>query len=351
MNAADPGCTFWGLGGDHMIKQGLEALHHANDLSVTGFIEVIKHLAYFKQVMADVISACQKRKPDAAILIDYPGFNIRLGVKLKAMGIPVYYYISPQVWAWKKGRVKTMKTFISRMFVIFPFEEHFYRDHGIPVTFAGHPLVEKNFDILEKDEFYAKTGLNPGKPLVALLPGSRRNELERLADPLVDSVIHLKARHPELQFAVAGLSSLDKRYYQAFEVFDDIPVLEDQTYSLAAYADAAIVASGTASLEVAYLGTPLVVVYRIALLSYIIGKILVHIEHLAMPNLILSERAVPELIQGYANGPTIAKEIDRLLTDDSSRSDMVNKLSTLKDRLGNPGCAGVVANTILKEIR
>lgn len=346
-----PASSFWGLGGDHMLAEGFDALHHVKDLSVTGFIEVIKHLSYFRQVMSELVAACTERPPDAAILIDYPGFNLRLGVKLKALGIPVYYYISPQVWAWKKGRIKTMRTFIRRIFVIFPFEEQFYQEHDIPVTFTGHPLVEKTFPITARDTFFKDHGLNPEKPLIALLPGSRRNELERLTDPLVDAIKRLKAQHLDLQFLVAGLSSLSDGYYQPFEYLDDVAVVKDDTYSLAAHADAAIVASGTASLEVAFLGTPLVVVYRIAPLSYIIGKILVDIDHLAMPNLILGERAIPELIQGEANGKAISGAIDTLLRDRSTRTTMINKLETLKDLLGKPGCARSVATTIHEEIQ
>ena len=340
---------FWGLGGDFMEAEGLEALYHVRDLSVTGFIEVIKHLSFFKEVMTRVVLESEQRKPDAAILLDYPGFNIRLGMKLKKLGIPVYYYISPQVWAWKKGRVKTMRQFIKRMFVIFPFEETFYQEQGIPVTFAGHPVVEKDFKLPAKPEFYGQYGFDLSKPLVALLPGSRRNELERHAQPILDSIHALQKQDPNIQFVMAGLSSLSSSYYDSFSGIDQLTLIQDDPYPLMAHADVAIVASGTATLETAYLGTPLVVIYKIAPLSYLIGKLLVDIDHIAMPNLIVGERAVPELIQGDATGELISQETLRLLQDETSRETMLGKLENLKASLGRPGCAKIIARKILED--
>jgi lipid-A-disaccharide synthase len=350
MKAHNPEHVFWGLGGDLMEAEGLEALYHARDLSVTGFIEVIKHLSFFKEVMASVINECEIRKPDAAILLDYPGFNIRLGMKLKALGIPVYYYISPQVWAWKKGRVKTMRQFIKRMFVIFPFEEDFYKKQGIPVTFAGHPVVEKDFQLPERSEFYEQYNFDETKPLVALLPGSRRNEMERHTQPLLEAIKLLSREQPEIQFVLAGLSSLSDSYYDPFSELENVKIIKDEPYPLMAHADVAIVASGTATLETAYLGTPLVVIYKIASVSYLIGKLLVDIEHIAMPNLIIGERAVTELIQNEARGQTIADEVLKLLTDPSVKSEMLEKLDMLKDLLGRPGCAKIIATEIERDL-
>ncbi len=350
MKAHNPDHVFWGLGGDLMEAEGLDALYHARDLSVTGFIEVIKHLSFFKEVMASVITECEIRKPDAAILLDYPGFNIRLGVKLKALGIPVYYYISPQVWAWKKGRVKTMRQFIKRMFVIFPFEEDFYKKQGIPVTFAGHPVVERDFQLPERSEFFRQHRFDESKPLVALLPGSRRNEMDKHTQPLLDAISLLSQEQPDIQFVLAGLSSMSDSYYAHFYQLENVKIVRDEPYPLMAHADVAIVASGTATLETAYLGTPLVVIYKIAPVSYLIGKLLVDIEHIAMPNLIIGERAVPELIQSEASGHTIATEVLKLLTDPSVRSDMLAKLETLKTLLGKPGCAKIIASEIQKDL-
>jgi len=333
-----------------MIKEGLEALFHVKDLSVTGFVEVIKHLSFFREVMQVVVENCKKNRPDAAILLDYPGFNLRLGSKLKSLGIPVYYYISPQVWAWKQGRVKTMRTFIKRIFVIFPFEVDFYKKHGIPVTFTGHPVVEKKFKLLERSDFFKNHKLDENKPLIALLPGSRRNELERHTQPLLETVKIIRRHSPDIQFALAGLSSLSDTYYEAFADISAITVIQDDPYPMVAHADVAIVASGTASLETAFLGTPLVVIYRVAPISYLIGKILVHIDHLAMPNLIIGERAIPEMIQKDANGQDIAEQALRLLTDKVARDQMLSKLVKLKDALGNPGCAMIVATQILAEL-
>ena len=333
-----------------MEAEGLEALYHARDLSVTGFIEVIKHLSFFKKVMADVLAQCKIRKPDAAILLDYPGFNIRLGMKLKALGIPVYYYISPQVWAWKKGRIKTMRKFIKRIFVIFPFEKTFYKEQGIPVTFAGHPVAERDFKLPERSQFFKTHGFDEGRPLVALLPGSRRNEMEKHVKPIVDTINLLVRRDSALQFALAGLSSLSGSYYEPFSQLGNVKIINDDPYPLMAHADVAIVASGTATLETAYLGTPLVVIYKMAPVSYLIGKLLIDIEHIAMPNLILGERVVPELIQGQASGKVIASEVMRLVSDSSAREDMLTKFGKLKELLGQPGCAKIIAAEIAKDL-
>lgn len=349
LRAQHAGHVFWGLGGDMMEAEGLEALYHVKDLSVTGFIEVLKHLKFFREVMTRVIRECEIRKPDAAILLDYPGFNLRLGMKLKALGIPVYYYISPQVWAWKKGRIKTMRRFIKHIFVIFPFEADFYKDQGIPVTFAGHPVVERNFQLPERSQFFKQYDLDDQKPLVALLPGSRRNEMEKHTQVLLEAITLLSQQRPDLQFVMAGLSSLAESYYAPFAQRENIKIIYDNPYPLMAHADVAIVASGTATLETAYLGTPLVVIYKMAPLSYLIGKLLVDIEHIAMPNLIFGERAIPELIQSEASGKTIATEVLRLLTDPVARSDMLTRLDTLKVSLGQPGCAKMIAAEILKD--
>ncbi len=346
----DEGHSFWGLGGDLMISEGLEALYHVKDLSVTGFVEVIKHLRFFNQVMNSVVNECRRKTPDAAILLDYPGFNLRLGMKLQALGIPVYYYISPQVWAWKKGRIKTMRKFIKHIFVIFPFEEAFYQEQGIPVTFAGHPLVEKNFNLPPKAAFFKKHRLDESKPLIALLPGSRRNELDRHTKPLLETVDLLLKQKPNLQFVLASLSSLSESYYHVFAKNKAITIIQDDPYPMVAFADVAIVASGTATLETAYLGTPLVVIYKISPLSYLVGKLLVDIEHIAMPNLIIGERALPELIQSDANGKKISSEALQLLENNNHRQQMLDKLARLKTTLGSPGCAHIIATKILKDL-
>jgi len=346
----NPENSFWGLGGDNMAREGLDSLFHVKDLSVTGFWEVLKHFFFFMKVMGDVVSQSEQRKPDAAILLDYPGFNIRLGLKLSALGIPVYYYISPQVWAWKKGRVKTMRQFIKRIFVIFPFEVEFYKDQGIPVSFSGHPVVEKDFALGTREAFFKEQGLDLNRPLVALLPGSRRNELERHIEPLMDAISILKKEKPELQYLMAGLTSLSPAYYDSFLEIEDLTLLQDDPYPIMAFADVAIVASGTATLETAYLGTPLVVFYKVAPISYLIGKLLVDIEHLAMPNLIVGERAIPELIQGDATGKQIAKHTLELLDNSTSRNVMLKKLGLLQNALGQPGCADLIATKIIEEL-
>lgn len=340
----------WGLGGDEMEQAGLELMHHVRDLSVTGFVEVLKHLSFFKKVMSDVENACRERKPDAAVLIDYPGFNIRLGKTLKDLAVPVYYYISPQVWAWKKGRVKVMREFIRHMFVIFPFEADFYRHHDIPASFVGHPLVEKPLPPFPSPAFFQTHDLDTDKELIALLPGSRVNEVNRHIGPLVDTVKILSKKYSDLQFGLAGLSSIPPELYEPLTKMENVRLVMDQARDLLAHSKMAIVASGTATLETAFLGIPMVVIYKISWISYFIGRLLVDIEHLAMPNLILAERAVPELIQHQMKGNTIAREVQRYLDDPSYLQGVKLKLQNLRNLLGEPGCADHIAKHIIQEL-
>jgi len=345
-----PDIKFWGLGGEQMLIVGMDQLYSVERLSVTGFVEVIKHLSFFKEVMNAVVSRCEREKPDAAILLDYPGFNMRLGKKLHAMGIPVYYYISPQVWAWRSGRIDTIRKFVRKMFVIFPFEEKIYTERGVPAEFVGHPLVEELPDLMSKAAFFQENDLDPDRPLVGILPGSRSNEVSRLLPPLVDAVTIVNGTLPEVQFAVAKVKHLPDSLYAQLENFPDVRVISDHPYEIMAYSDAAIVASGTATLETAVLGTPLVVIYKVSPLSYLLARLLVEVDHIAMPNLVYGDRVVPELLQNQANGPAIASWILTYLTDDQYTAGVKTKLHTIREKLGDPGGAERIAISILNDL-
>lgn len=342
--------NFWGLGGEQMQALGMDQLYSVDRLSVTGFVEVIKHLSFFREVMNAVVSRCEREKPDAAILLDYPGFNMRLGKKLHALGIPVYYYISPQVWAWRSGRIDTIRKFVRKMFVIFPFEEKIYTERGVPAEFVGHPLVEEPPILQPKSEFFQKFDLDPDRPLAGILPGSRTNEVSRLLPPSIDAVTIINDTLPEVQFAVARVKHLPDSLYAPLENLSGVKVISGHPYEIMAYSDAAIVASGTASLETAMMGTPLVVIYKVAALSYIMAKMLVEVEHIAMPNLVYGDRVVPELLQNQANGPSIASWIMTYLTDDHYTAEVKTKLHTIREKLGEPGGAERVAKSILNDL-
>ena len=350
-NEAYPATQFIGLGGNAMTAEGMRPIHHVRKLAVTGFVEVIKHLPFFRRVMKDVIDACKEERPDAAILIDYPGFNIRLGMRLKRMGIPVYYYISPQVWAWKENRVKKMKQFIRRMFAIFPFEEDYYEDKGIPTTFVGHPILDEPFDIPSRETYLGSCGIDLERPVVGLLPGSRENEILRHTGPMLDAVDSTLEENPDVQFLLAGVSGVPRSSYDKFREREAINIRIDEAHQVMQHVDLAVTSSGTATLELAYMGTPMIVIYRLAPISYLIGKSLVKINYISMPNLILDERIVPELIQGQATGDGISSWILSLLEDERLAARIKGRLAEVKARLGIPGGPERVVKHILSDLR
>lgn len=346
----DPSASFHGLGGDLMMQEGLDPLHHARDLAVTGFIEVVKHLSFFRQVMSDVVSCAETERPDAAILIDYPGFNLRLGQKLKAMGIPVFYYIAPQVWAWKEGRVKQMRDFIHRLFAIFPFEERYFSEKGITVDFVGHPILDESDSLIDRDDYLMTCGLDPSKPIVALLPGSRRNEIFRHRWTLLDAVRSIQRELPEAQFLLTGVDSVPEEIYDPFLSALNLRLRLNESRQIMSVADCAITSSGTATLELAYRQTPMVVIYRLARLSYLIGRTLVKTKYISMPNLIMDQDMLPELIQRKAKGEAIASFVLTWLMEPEKASDMRRSLARMKDRLGSPGAAARVAEKIYSDL-
>lgn len=346
----EPHTNFWGLGGEQMLAVGMEQLYSVDRLSVTGFVEVIKHLSFFKEVMNRVVTRCERDKPDAAILLDYPGFNMRLGKKLHELGIPVYYYISPQVWAWRSGRIETIRRFVRKMFVIFPFEEEIYTQRGVPAEFVGHPLVEEMPALQARADFFNEFDLDPDRPLVGILPGSRTNEVSRLLKPCLDAVTIVHDLMPQVQFAVARVRHLPDAIYSEIGQNPGVRLIPAHPYEIMAYSGAAMVASGTASLETAVLGTPLVVIYKISPLSYLLARLLVEVEHIAMPNLVYGDRVVPELLQSQANGAQIASWIVTYLNDDAYTSEVKSKLHTIRENLGEPGGSRRVAEGILNDL-
>jgi lipid-A-disaccharide synthase len=348
LHKLNPEIQFWGTGGDAMIRNGLEAKYHARTMAVTGFVEVIKSLHFFRKIFKNIINTCKIEKPNAAILIDYPGFNIRLGLQLKKLGIPVYYYISPQVWAWKKGRVKTLKKFVKKMFIIFPFEETFYQENQIPVAYYGHPLLDQDMKIGTKEDFLSKHQLDASKPVIGFLPGSRINEISRHNAILCESIDILLILKPDVQIIVAGMRQLPHHLYGELDNHKNVKIIWDNPYEVMAFSDMVVVASGTASLEVAYLETPMIVIYKVSPISYWLAKIIISVEHLAMPNLIHGDRIIPELIQDEANPDLIVRWIVDLLEDEILRDEMIQGLKQIKSKLGNPGATDRIASDILK---
>ncbi len=332
---------FWG--GDLMAKAvGENPVKHYRDLAFMGFLEVAKNL---KTILGN-IKFCKKDienyRPDILILIDYPGFNLRIAEFAKKLGIKVVYYISPQLWAWKEGRVETVKKYVDEMLVILPFEKEFYKKHSVDAYFVGHPLLDAISDLPEIDveQFKKENGLNE-KEIIALLPGSRKQEVEKM----LQMMISVRPSFPEYQFVIAGAPSLDKDFYEKF-VDDDVHFVSNKTYDLLRCSKAALVTSGTATLETALLNIPEVVCYKSSRISYEIGKRIVkNIKYISLVNLIMDKEVVKELIQDDLNIKNLVKELNLVLKD--HRSTILNEYEILRKKLGGKGASDNAAEIIL----
>jgi lipid-A-disaccharide synthase len=347
----EPDTTIVGFGGDRLRQAGGSLVHHFSGLSVTGLTEAIRVLPRAWGIYRDLVRTARRERPDVFVAIDFPDFNFVLARAVHKLRIPIVYYISPQLWAWRRGRMRTMKRIVDRVLVIFPFEAPFYEEAGVPVTFVGHPLVEMTPGGPPRDAFARAHGCDPARPLVALLPGSRRNELRTILPDLVRAAGLIAARLPDAQFIVARAPHLSD---EAFAPLAGWPanakrpiVLDDAADEVLANADVAIVASGTATVQAAIHGCPMVVVYRLAPLTYRFGKPFVHVDTYAMANLVAGRRIVPELIQESFTAEAVAAEALRVLTDPAHATRVRADLAQVRARLGAPGASRRAAEEVL----
>ena len=342
----NPACDVFGIGGDLMISAGLDAVFHIRELSVMGFWEVVRHLPTLKAVERTLAALLRGRRPDIVILIDYPGFNLRFARRVKAENIPVAYYISPQIWAWRPGRIKKMKGIVDTMLVVFPFETALYEKAGIPVRFVGHPLLEVLTDPPGRGEFLARHGFSGDHPVVALFPGSRRQEIERIF-PAMLGAARLINEATGAQIAVGVSPVLEMEYMRSFLRGQEyIRLIQDASYDIMKNADLAVVTSGTATLETGYYRTPMIVVYKMSRLTYVIIRPLIRIRSIGLVNIVAGGPVVPELIQGRANAETIATEAVALLRDPGRRAGMSKALGVIREKLGSPGASARVVDAV-----
>lgn len=336
---------FWG--GDLMQQQGGTIVKHYRDLAFMGFAEVIMNLRTILGNIKFCKNDIQNFKPDAVILIDYPGFNLRVAEFVKSLGIKVYYYISPQIWAWKAGRVHTIKKFVDRMFVILPFEKEFYDKYDYEVDFVGHPLLDAMKDLpdLDLEKFKPENQLD-GRKIIALLPGSRQQEI-KVKLPIMLSV---EKDFPDYQFVVAGAPSQEESFYKEI-AGKDLKIVFGQTYDLLRSAGAALVTSGTATLETALLNTPEVVCYKGSRISYEIGKRVVkYIDYISLVNLIMNREVVKELIQQELNTKNLKSELEKTLNE-PKRSQILEDYKELREKLGGSGASERTAELIVEDLR
>lgn len=346
LRAHCPEVEVFGLGGERMAASGAELVADFRGLSVTGLVEAVKVLPNNWRAYKRLVQAARDRRPDVLVLIDYPDFNFRLMGAVKALGIPCVYYISPQLWAWRPGRMQTMKKYADRVLVIFPFEEELYRREGVDVVFVGHPLLELARPSAPRTDLAREFGLEPERPVVALLPGSRPNELERLTPVLLEAAAQVGVRIPGVQWLVARAPHLSDELYRGFRE-TGVHCIEGRTDDVLHASDLVLTASGTATVQTAIHGKPMVVLYKLSPLTYTLGKPLAKVDMYAMVNLIAGRRIVKELIQEQCTAEAVAAEAVRLLTDRSASRQMVDDLAGVVRALGGPGASGRAADAAL----
>ena len=346
----EPGAEFFGLGGQRMEALGFRRIVRAEDVAVMGITEVIRHMPKIYGEYRKLKASIRTEKPDAAILIDFPDVNLSLAKHLKRAGVPVIYFVSPQLWAWKKYRIREVQRYVDRMLVIFPFEEQFYRERNVQATFVGHPLAELPLPTVSRETFARESGLDPSKGWIGLLPGSRAKEL-RLNLPEMLRTAELLSQNPPVPAQSAGYEFLlplapTLTEAQRAEVHAMLPqtpktmpritVTHDARATLH-HARASIVASGTATVEAALIGNPFVVVYRVSPVTYAVAKRVVDVPHVAMVNLIAGTRSVPELIQGDFTAQNVVSHLQPLLEDGAARDRMLSSLHRISDMLKAEG--------------
>ncbi|MFL6312261.1 MAG: lipid-A-disaccharide synthase [Terriglobales bacterium] len=380
-----PDSRFFGMGGEKMRASGAELLVHAHEVAVVGLVEVLTHLPGIRRRFKHLVAEAARRKPDAAILIDFPDFNLRLARELHRLGIPVFYFVSPQIWAWRTGRVQQIRKYVRKMIVIFPFEQEFYARHGVKVSYVGHPLAYEPPPQISREEFAAKHFLDPKKQWIALLPGSRRKEVRLNLPAMVEAGRLLQKQNSEFEFLLPIASTLSEdwlrgqldaqglelgyiktrnvathgRYFVELRYGNPKRAgirrshqinLTDNARATLMHARAAVVASGTATVEAALSGTPFIVVYRLAPLTWLLGRRLVKLDTFAMPNLIAGKKIVPELIQKDFTAQNVFKELNKIIPDGPARQQMQADLKMVQQRLHDSPDAESPAQRAAREI-
>ena len=323
---------FFGVGGDAMRQAGCNLVVNAHEIAVVGLAEVVSHLPRIYGLFNKVVREIECRRPDVAVLIDFPDFNLRLARQLHARGIPVVYYVSPQLWAWRQSRVELIRRYVRKMLVIFPFEQKFYSQHAIDAEFVGHPLLDVPPSSSTRESFAAQYGLDPAQTWIALLPGSRKGVVSRIFPTLLEAA-QLLGR--DYVYIIPVASTLNHSWMRSFLRPDPqlhVVFTSDAAATLA-HARAAAVASGTSTLQAALIGTPFVMVYRVAQLSWRFGRRLVKVHRFAMPNLIAERDIVPELVQGDFTAEAVASELKRLIGEGSARTEMTGAFREVRHRL------------------
>ena len=343
----DAEAVFRCWGGDRMEAAGGLLVKHIRDLDYMGFVEVLRNsrsiLGHFRLCRKDLLAW----RPDVLVLVDYPGFNLRMARFAKRHGIRVVYYISPQVWAWKKSRVRQIRKHVDKMLVILPFEKDFYERFGVNVVYTGHPLLDalQHGDELNEAATFRQRNAIPDKPVVAILPGSRQQEIKRMLQVMVEASKDFSSHH----FVVAGLSKHPPAFYEQLADVSGVTIVYDQTYQLLRHAEAAMVTSGTATLETALLDVPQVVCYKTSALTYAAARYVVKVPYISLVNLIMQKQVIKELIQHQCTSRAISEELNRILGDTSYRQQVLDDYRELRLRLGDGGASAAAAKEVVSK--
>ncbi|MDT8903797.1 lipid-A-disaccharide synthase [Anaeroselena agilis] len=345
-----PDVALFGMGGEMMRAAGVEIVYDIADLGVMGIVEVAKSLPKLFRLRDFLADWLERERPDVLVVIDYPGFNTRLAKIARRLGIPVISYISPSAWAWGRGRAREVAETVTKVAAIFPFEADVYRQAGADVVFVGHPLLDIVKPSLPRDEAYRLFGADPARPVVLLMPGSRRQEIDMLLPAMLAGMEEVARKVPECQIFLPVASTISREILQ--NIIDgyniEVRLTAGNTYDLMNIGTVAVAASGTATLEAAIMGLPTVIVYKVAALTYLLGKLLVKIPHIGLPNIVAGRRIVPELLQGEASAANIARETLPIVADPTVRDRIVADLADVRRRLGETGAVGRVAEVILE---
>ena len=345
----DASIDIYGVGGDKMKREGMTLVYHIRELGFMGFIEVLKHLPFVKTMERTLEQIVKFKRPDVLVLIDYPGFNLRFAAIAKRYDVKIVYYISPQVWAWNKGRVKKMRGLVDKMLVIFPFEVDFYEQEKIDAEFVGHPLMEVMDSQLDRPNFCKRFGIDEKRNIIALFPGSRLQEIENIF-PAMLKAAKIVAAELDMEIAVGVAPTLEEKYFKTFFKVEGVHLIKGGTYELMQHAQFAFVTSGTATLETACFATPMFVVYRSSWLTYLVGRAMIRVKNIGLVNIVAGKRIVPEFIQHQANARNLADAALEFLRDPQRIAGMKSELSKRKGMLGAHGASRTVAERIVQMV-
>lgn len=336
-----------GIGGNLMKNEGAFLLYHLNRMAFLGFVEVVKHIPFVKQVQSELIDLVLGRNIDTVILIDYPGFNLNIAKKLKNLNVKIIYYISPQIWAWGKNRINKIKRLVDKMIVVFPFEKEIYQNAGMDVEYVGHPLMEiiSDYKFLEKEELYHNYQLDSSKDILLVMPGSRKQEVEKIFPESIKAAEKI-ADEFNMQVIVSASQNIGERFLSNLTRKKNYKVIKDHTYDLMKYSKFGIIKSGTSTLEAALFQLPMVIVYKTSGLTYFIGKKLIKVTNIGMANIILNEQVVPELIQHDVSHKMIYAKSKEILSNQEKYNSIKQSFVSIKETLGESGASKKAAKII-----